>query len=123
MSTFRLSLLVATLSLSIVLALFNPTMEDYLTFVEAELAKAIEQSDQSQPNHERHMVRSIFKSHSRELVWSVVRPHTVRKNWGLASVYDTSVLDSRILVLGICGQFIPMKGIDEAVLRIGRLAF
>ena len=123
MSMFRLSLLVATLSACIVLALFNPTMEDYLAFVEAELAKAIEQSDQSQPSRERQMVRSIFKSHSRELVWSVVRPHTIRNNWGLASVYDTSVLDSRILVLGICGHFIPMKGIDDAVLRIGRLAF
>jgi len=122
-SLLHLSLLVTTLSLCVGLALLNPTMEEYLAFVEAELGKALDRSDQTQPGQERAMVRSIFRSHSHELVGSVVRPHTVRRNWGLASVFETTVFDSRILVLGVAGRFIPLRGIDETILRLGRLAF
>jgi Domain of unknown function (DUF4359) len=111
------------LSLCVGLALFNPTMEEYLAFVEAELGKALDRSDQTQLGRERVMLRSIFRSHSHEIVGSVVRPHTVRRNWGLASVYETTVLDSHILVLGVAGRFIPLRGIDETILRLGRLAF
>jgi Domain of unknown function (DUF4359) len=122
-----LTLLVFILGGCVGLALFNPTMEEYLAFVEAELGKALDRGDQSQPGHEpsqeRAMVRSIFRSHSHELVGSVVGPHTVRKNWGLASVYETTVLDSHIVVLGVAGRFIPLRGIDESILRLGRLAF
>ena len=123
MSLLRLSLLVLTLSLCIWLALSNPTMDDYLAFVEAELGKAMDRGEGTQPDRERAVVRSIFRSHSRELVGSMVRPRTVRQNWGLASVYETTLFASRILVLGIGGRFIPMKGVDEAILRLGRMAF
>ena len=123
MTLFRLGMLVAALSLCIGLALSNPTTDEYLSFVEAELGKAIERSDGAQPSRERTMVRTIFRSHSHELVESVVRPHTVRRNWGLVSVYDTTVFNSRIVVLGVAGHFIPLKGIDEAIVRLGRLAF
>jgi hypothetical protein len=119
----RLGMLVAVLTLCIGLTLSNPTIDEYLTFVETELAKAIERSDGAQPSPERTMVRTIFRSHSHELVDSLVRPHTVRRNWGLASVYDTNVFNSRIVVLGIAGRFIPLRGIDEAIVRLGRLAF
>ena len=123
MSLLRLSLLVLTLSLCVGLALSNPAMDDYLAFVEAELGKAMDRSDRSRPDRERDMVRSIFRSHSRELVESLVRPRTVRRNWGLASLYDTTLFDTRVVVLGIGGRFIPVKGVDEAVLRLGRMAF
>ncbi|HEX8751176.1 MAG TPA: DUF4359 domain-containing protein [Nitrospira sp.] len=127
MNVMYLVLLVLLLSLCVGLALFNPTMDEYLGFVEAELGKALDRGDQSQPGQERAkeraMVRSIFRSHSHELVGSIVGPHTVRKNWGLMSVYETTVLDSHILVLGVAGRFIPLRGIDEAILRLGRLAF
>lgn len=123
----HLVLLVLVLSLCVGLALFNPTMEEYLAFVEAELGKAMDRGDQNQAGEdrtkERAMVRSIFRSHSHELVGGIVRPHTVRRNWGLMSTYETTVYDSRILVLGVAGRFVPLKGIDEAILRLGRLAF
>ena len=127
MKLLYLTLLVALLSLCVGLALYNPSMEEYLAFVEAELGKALDRGDQNQVGQERAqeraMVRSIFRSHSHDLVGSVVRPHTVRKNWGLASVYETRILDSHIVVLGIAGRFIPLRGIDETILRLGRLAF
>lgn len=123
MTILQLSAAVLLLSVSIGLVVSNPTMDAYLSFVEAELAKAMDRSDQSPSTREQAMLRSIFRSHSHELMDTAVRPHTTRRNWGLASLYETSVFDSRIVVLGVGGYFIPLKGIDEEIVRLGRRAF
>jgi hypothetical protein len=123
MSLGRLSGIVIGLSVAIGLILFNPTMDHYLFFVETELGKALDRSGDGHPSREQAMVRSIYRSHSHELVSSIVLPHTIRRNFGVLSVYDTTVFDSRIVVLGVAGWFIPLRGIDEAILRLGRLAF
>lgn len=123
MTVLHLSIVVMVLGVSIGLALSNPTMDDYLLFVETELGKAMDRSNQSPSTREQAMLKSIFRSHSHELMNTAVRPHTVRRNWGLMSVYETTVLDSRIVVLGVAKYFIPLKGIDEAIVRLGRLAF
>lgn len=123
MSLLQLSILIITLSVCIGLVLTNPTMDLYLGFLETELQKAMDRSDQTQASREQAVVRSIFRLHSHELLSSVVRPHTVRRDWGILSIYETTVFDSRILVLGVAGNFIPLQGIDEAILRLGRLAF
>lgn len=123
MTVLHLSILVIALGVTIGLVLSNPTMDDYLLFVETELQKAMDRSDQSQSTREQAMLKSIFRSHSHELMNSAVRPHTVRRNWGLMSVYETTLFDSRIVVLGVASYFIPLKGIDEAIVRLGRLAF
>ena len=123
MTVLQLSAAVILLSISIGLVVSNPTMDAYLLFVEAELGRAMDRSDQSHSTREQAMLRSIFRSHSHELMDTAVRPHTIRRNWGLASLYETTVFDSRIVVLGVAGYFIPLKGIDEAIVRLGRLAF
>ena len=103
--------------------LSNPTTDDYLLFVEGQLGKAMDRSEQNQSTREQAMLKSIFRSHSHELMETAVRPHTLRRNWGVMSIYETSLFDVRIVVLGVAGSFIPLKGIDEAILRLGRLAF
>ena len=123
MSLLQLSILIITLSVCIGLVLTNPTMDLYLGFLETELQKAMDRSDQIEASREQAVVRSIFRLHSHELLSSVVRPHTVRRDWGILSIYETTLFDSRILVLGVAGSFIPLQGIDEAILRLGRLAF
>ena len=123
MTVLRLAVTVILLSMSIGLVLTNPTMDAYLLFVEAELGKAMDRSDDGHSTREQTMLRSIFRSHSHELVDSAVRPHTIRRNWGLASIYETSVFESRMVVLGVAGYFIPLRGIDQAILRLGRRAF
>lgn len=123
MTVLQLSAAVILLSISIGLVVSNPTMDAYLLFVEAELGRAMDRSDQSHSTREQAMLRSIFRSHSHDLMDTAVRPHTIRRNWGLASLYETSVFDSRIVVLGVAGYFIPLKGIDEAIVRLGRRAF
>lgn len=123
MAVLQLAIVVVALGSSIGLVLSNPSMDEYLTFIEAELGKAMDRSDQRQSTREQAMLKTIFRSHSHELINTAVRPHTVRRNWGILSVYETSVFDSRFVVLGVGGSFFPLKGIDEAIIRLGRLAF
>ncbi len=123
MSLIRLSLVVTALAMSVVLALTNPTTDQYLGFVQAELTKAVDRMDQSTPEREGTVVRNIFRRHSQELLNSMVRPHTIRQNWGVLSRFETTVLDNRVVVIGIGNQFIPVEGVDEAILTLGRRVF
>ena len=123
MSLLRLSLVMTALAVSAVLVLTNPTTDQYLGFVQAELAKAMDRMDQSTPEREGTVVRNIFRRHSQELLNSMVRPHTVRQNWGILSRFETTVLGTRVVVIGIGNQFIPVEGVDEAILILGRRVF
>ena len=123
MSLLRLSLAVTALAVSVVLALTNPTTDQYLGFIQAELTKAMDRMDQSTPEREGTVVKNIFRRHSQELLNSVVRPHTMRQNWGILSRFETTVLGTRVVVIGIGNQFIPAEGVDEAILTLGRRVF
>ncbi len=123
MSLLRLSFVVAVLSVSVVLALMNPTMDQYLSFVQTELTKALDRMDQSTPERDVTVVRNIFRRHSQELLDSMVRPHTTRQNWGIFSRFDTTVLGARVVVIGIGNQFVPIEGVDEAIVTLGRRMF
>ncbi len=123
MSLLRLSLVVTALAVSVVLALTNPTTDQYLGFVQAELTKAMDRMDLSTPEREGTVVRNIFCRHSQELLNSMVRPHTMRQNWGVLSRFETTVLGIRVVVIGIGNQFIPVEGMDEAILTLGRQVF
>jgi hypothetical protein len=123
MSLLRLSLVVTALTVSVVLALTNPTTDQYLGFVQTELAKTMDRMDQSTPEREGTVVRNIFRRHSQELLNSMVRPHTMRQNWGVLSRFETTVLGNRVVVIGIGNQFIPVEGMDEAILTLGRQVF
>ncbi|MBK5281942.1 MAG: DUF4359 domain-containing protein [Nitrospiraceae bacterium] len=123
MSLLRLSLVATVLAVSVALALTNPTTDQYLGFVQAELSKAMDRMDQSTPEREGTVVRNIFRRHSQELLNSMVRPHTMRQNWGVLSRFETTVLGTRVVVIGIGNQFIPVEGVDEAILILGRRVF
>lgn len=123
MSLLRLSILVGILAGAVALALSNPTMDDYLRFVERELDKAIGRMDQTMPTREQQFIRQVFASQSKKILQEIVLPHTKRQNWALASRYETTVMDTKVVVLGVAGQFIPLEGVEEATVKIGRLAF
>ncbi len=92
MTILRLLILVAALTIGVGLALTNPTMDGYLQFVEQELNNAMNRMDQSTPGREQKMVKTIMRAHGRELLNSLVRPHTLRRNWGLFSLFETTAL-------------------------------
>ena len=83
MSLIRLTIVVIGLGLGIALVLSNPTTDDYLLFVEGQLGKAMDRSEQNQSTREQAMLKSIFRSHSHELMETAVRPHTLRRNMGV----------------------------------------
>ena len=123
MSLLRLGLVTMILAASVVLVLMNPTMDQYLAFIQAELAKAMDKMDQSTPQREGALVKNIFRRHSEELLNSMVRPHTTRQNWGIFSRFETMVLGTRVVVIGVGNQFIPIEGVDDAIVTIGRRVF
>ena len=123
MSLLRLGLVVAVLAGVVGLALSNPTMDDYLWVVEQELNNALDRMDQNTPPREQQFIRQVFRSRIKQLIESVVQPHTVRHNWGVLSRYETQVADTKVVVLGIGGRFVPIKGVEVATLKIGRMAF
>lgn len=98
-------------------------MDSYLRFVEARLSAEIDKMDRSTPRQERDLIKGIFRSQGSKLVDGVIRPNTTRNNWGLLSLFETNVLDQPVLVLGMAGQFIPLRGVEEATVKVGRLAF
>jgi hypothetical protein len=87
------------------------------------MSKALDRMDQSTPTREQHFLRQVFRAQSKKLVETVVRPHTTRQNWGVLSRYETHVVDTRVVVLGIGSRFVPIEGVEEAALRIGRMVF
>jgi len=123
MSLLRLCLAVMVLAGAVGLALSNPTMDEYLRFIEVELNRALDRMDQSTPTREQQFIRQVFRSQSKKLIESVVRPATVRHNLGVLSRYETQVADTRVVVLGIGHRFVPIEGVEEATLKIGRMAF
>ncbi|MGQ0666608.1 MAG: DUF4359 domain-containing protein [Nitrospiraceae bacterium] len=123
MSLLRLCLVVMALAGAVGLALTNPTLDDYLRFIEVELNNALDRMDQSTPTREQQFIRQVFRSQSKKLIESVVRPATVRDNWGVLSRYETQVAGTRVVVLGIGRRFVPIEGVEEATLKIGRMAF
>lgn len=123
MSLLRLSVIVSILAGAVGLAWSNPTMDDYLGFVERELGKAIDRMDQGTPTREQQFIRQVFRSQSKKLLESFVRPNTARRNWGVFSYFETHVADTNVVVLGLGGQFVPLQGVEEAALKIGRMAF
>jgi hypothetical protein len=123
MSLFRLSVVVGVLVAAVGLTLSNPTMDDYVRFVEQELSNAMDRMDQAIPTREQQFIRQVFRSQSKKLLESFVRPNTARRNWGILSYFETHVADTNVVVLGLGGQFIPLQGVEEATVKIGRMAF
>jgi hypothetical protein len=123
MSLRRLITIILALAGAIGLTVSNPTMDDYLRFVESELSKAIDRMDQGAPTREQQFIRQVFRSQGKTLLESVVRPNTARHNWGILSHYETRIVDTKVVVIGLGGWFIPLRGIEEATVKIGRMAF
>ncbi|HJR77419.1 MAG TPA: DUF4359 domain-containing protein [Nitrospiraceae bacterium] len=123
MTSFRLGIVIVALLVAIGLAMTNPTMDEYLRFVEHRLGAALEKMDQSAPDREKTMLRSVFRAQGKRLIEGIIRPATTRVNWGFWSLYRTNVLDTEIIVLGVASWFVPLSGVEEATIKIGRLAF
>jgi hypothetical protein len=121
MTPRRLGIVVVALLVAIALTMTNPTMEEYLEFIELRLGAALDRINQ--PDREKSLIQAVFRSQGKRLIEGVVRPATIRTNWGFLSVYRTKVLDTEVVVIGLASWFMPLSGVEEATTKIGRLAF
>lgn len=122
-SLARLSVLVIVLAGAVGLAWSNPTMDDYLEFVENEVHRALDRMEQRVSSGERSLIQGLVRSQGKNLIEGMVRPATVRKNWGLLSRYETHLVDTTVVMLGIGGRFIPISGVEEAKAKMKKMAF
>ena len=119
----RLAALVIVLAGAVGLAWSNPTMDEYVQFVDDELNRALNRMDRQTPSAERQFIQGLVRSQGKNLIEGIVRPATVRSNWGLVSRYETRVVGTKVVILGIGGRFIPISGVEEAKAKIRQLAF
>nr|MBI3612860.1 DUF4359 domain-containing protein [Nitrospirota bacterium] len=117
MSNRSLGLIVALLGISVGLALTNPTMQDYVVFLEQRLVLALDQ----RPHGQSDLVGALMTTQGRQIIEAVIRPNTARRNYGLFSLFETGILGERVLVLGAGGVFLPLQGVEQVTKKIGAL--
>ncbi|WP_447972818.1 DUF4359 domain-containing protein [Nitrospira sp. Kam-Ns4a] len=122
MSTAGLASLVVVLAVCVGLAASNPTMDEYDQFVLAQLEAVLSRSGSRAQPRERALVAHLFAFQSRQIMDSLIRPNSRQWNYGLFSLFETRLLDQRVLVLGIGHQFLPLAGVEEAARTLGSLA-
>jgi|KBSMisStandDraft_5_1062788.scaffolds.fasta_scaffold12254_3 hypothetical protein len=116
-----LTALVCLLALCVALAATNPTRSQYGRFLEVEVTKALQRMDPSVASDQQKIMREILASQGKKIIESLIQANTIRRNYGLFSVYTTRVFQVEISVVGVCTQFIPLDSRDELVQKLGRL--
>ncbi len=121
MSNTGLAILTVALGLCVALALTNPTSLDYGAFLQAKLGSAVARMDQSLSEQERTLLHELYTTQGKRLIELVLQKYTQRRNFGLFSVYESRVLEQKIVVVGVAARFIPVEGVDEVTLKLGQL--
>jgi len=121
MSNRVLLSIVMLLGICVALAATNPTTPDYGKFLEAALSRALDRMDQEEPAPQRKVIQDLLISQGKRVIESVVRSNTVRRNYGLFSIFETRVFDVRVVVLGVGMTFIPIDGQEDIEKKLGRL--
>ena len=121
MSTIKLAILTSLLGICVALALTNPTSQDYGAFLQAQLGLAVDRMDQSLSEQERALMRGLYATQGPKLIELVLQKHTQRRNFGLLSLFESRVLEQKVVVLGVASRFVPIEGVEEATVKLGQL--
>jgi hypothetical protein len=119
MSNRVLVVLVLVLAMGVGLVATNPTTNDYQAFIADLMAQAVERVDESTSTGS--LIRQLFRSQGKKVAESVIRPNTLRHNYGLFSVFETRILGTRVLIVGIMNRFIPVDGMEALKEKVERL--
>lgn len=114
MSNRSLGFIVLLLSITVGLALTNPTMQDYVAFLEQRLVLEPDQNRQGKAG----LVGALLAAQGREVIEAVIRPNTMRRSYGLYSLFETSLLGEHVLVLGVGGFFVPLRGLEQVTKKV-----
>lgn len=114
MSNRALGIVVTLLAVCVGLVLTNPTMQDYVAFLEQRLVLALDQ----RPQGKSDLMGVLLTGQGRQVIEALVRPNTMRRSYGLFSLFETSLLGEHVLVLGVGGMFIPLRGIEQVAKKV-----
>jgi hypothetical protein len=112
---------VSLLTLCVALAATNPTMTQYGRFLDTQLTKALARMNPEEANSQQKIMRDILATQGKKVIDSLTRSNTVRRDYGLFSVFTTRVFQVEIAVVGVGTQFIPLDSQDELIKKLGRL--
>jgi hypothetical protein len=121
MSNTGLALVAVLLAACAGLAWTNPTTQDYQALLEGSLSRALDQMDQTETMRERDVIRSLLRTRGQQVIDGLIRSKTVRRNFGLFSIFDTNVEDVRVRVVGIGNRFIPIDDVEVITRKVGQL--
>ena len=121
MSKASLTIVACVAGICVVLALTTPGNRDYAVFLQARLGQTVQRMDASLSEQERSLLHGLYETQGRKLVELVVQQHTRRSDFGLFCLFESMVLEQRMVVLGVAARFIPIEGLDETMLKLGQL--
>ena len=116
-----LVVLVSLLTLCVALAVTNPTMTQYGRFLDTQLTKALARMNPEEAGSQQKIMRDILTTQGKKVIDSLTRSNTVRRDYGLFSVFTTRVFQVEVAVVGVGTQFIPLDSQDELIKKLGRL--
>jgi len=120
-SNIKLAIVASLLGLCVVLALTNPSSQDYGAFLQAQLELAVARMDQSLPEQERALMHGLYATQGPKLIGLVLQKYTQRRSFGLFSLFESHVLEQKVVVVGVAFRFIPVEGVEEATVKLGQL--
>ena len=120
MGNTSLAIVVVLLGICVVLALTNPSSQDYGAFLQAQLGLAVKRMDPTLSEQERAIVHGLFETQGPKLIELVLQKYTRRRNFGFFSLFESHVFEQKVVVLGVASRFIPLEGVDEAIVKLGQ---
>ena len=118
MSTKVVVVLTALLALGAGLAWTNPTEQAYHKFQASLLREVIEGLESSRRGGQPAIITKLFKSKNSVFLESLVQSQTVRRDFVLCSLFETTIFSTQLVVLGIGGEFIPITHIEDALREV-----
>ena len=122
MSTKVLAVLTLVLGLGAWLAWTNPTSKGYEAFQDELMSQAVARVKSSGDGTKAAILKQLVESRGGLFFKSLVRSQTTRRNLFVCSLFETKLLGSRIVVLGIGGKFFPLTDVEEALRQIEKAA-
>jgi hypothetical protein len=121
LSNTVLVVLVSLLTLCVALAATNPTMTQYGRFLDTQLTKALARMNPEEANSQQKIRRDILTTQGKKVIDSLTRSNTVRRDYGLFSIFTTRVFQVEVAVVGVGAHFIPLDSQEELIKKLGRL--
>ena len=116
-----LAVLVSLLTVCVTLAATNPTMTQYGRFLDTQLTKALARMNAEDASSQQKVMRDILTTQGKKVIDSLTRSNTVRRDYGLFSIFTTRVFQVEVAVVGVGAHFIPLDSQDELIKKLGRL--